>query len=102
MSAAKRPPIRTRWLHCDYGAGKKTWIKIGIVKNPKEAHGYIHDCIRIQIRSGWKGQEDIDFSVRIDEAQSMACGFGYALLAITGRHTKELSNFVEALKKGTL
>jgi hypothetical protein len=32
----------------------------------------------------------------------MACGFGYALLAITGRHTKELSSFVEALKKGTL
>lgn len=101
-SANKKPPIRTKWLHCDYGPNNKTWIKIGIVKNPKEAHGYVHDCIRIQIRSAWKGQDDIDFSVRIDEAQSIACGFGYALLAITAAPTKEMLNFVEAMKKGTL
>lgn len=97
-----RPYPRTKWLHCDYGASQKTWIKIGIVRNPKQAYGYVHDCIRIQIRSGWKGQGDIDFSIRIDEAQSIAAGFNYSLLAITGRHTKELKAFVKAMGNGTL
>lgn len=66
---------RTRWYYHDKGDGG-TFIRAGFVRN---AHadpevGYGHDCIRLQIRSGWEGQDDIDICVRLDEAASISAG----------------------------
>ena len=67
---------RTIWKYLDKGdAG--TFIRVGYVRNSAQAHdeGYPHDCIRLQIRSHWEGQGDIDIMVRLDEAASLAAGF---------------------------
>ncbi len=65
---------RTHWLYTDKG-DKGTFIRVGYTRNSQADHeGYVHDCIRIQIRSDWEGQGDIDFSVRLDEAASISAG----------------------------
>lgn len=66
---------RTRWYHHDKGSGG-TFIRAGYVRNAASDSEiqYEHDCIRLQIRSGWEGQDDIDICVRIDEAASIASG----------------------------
>jgi hypothetical protein len=63
---------RTKWYYTDKGAAG-TFIRAGFVRNAK-AHGYEHDCIRLQIRSFWDGQGDIDIMVRLDEASSISAG----------------------------
>ncbi len=69
-----KPKHRTAWKFTDKGADN-TFIRVGFVHNSAAAHGgYEHDTIRLQIRSAWDGQGDIDFCVRLDEAASIASG----------------------------
>ena len=68
---------RVKWYYHDKGdAG--TFIRTGFVRNSEadcDVEGkYPHDCIRLQIRSHWKGQDDIDLLIRLDEASSIAAG----------------------------
>lgn len=67
---------RTIWKYFDKG-DQGTFIRVGYVRNSKDCHheGYPLDFIRLQIRSHWEGQEDIDILVRLDEAASLAAGF---------------------------
>ena len=64
---------RTKWYYTDKDKSGETFIRAGFVRNAK-AEGYEHDCIRLQIRSHWEGQGDIDFLVRLDEAASISAG----------------------------
>jgi hypothetical protein len=69
-----KPKHRTSWKYTDKGS-KGTFIRVGFVSNSEAAHdGYHHDSIRLQIRSDWEGQGDIDFCVRLDEASSISAG----------------------------
>lgn len=75
---------RTKWYYTDKG-DQGTFIRCGFVRNAADAHEskYEYDCIRLQIRSHWAGQEDIDFFVRIDEAASIASGLALIASKIT-------------------
>ncbi len=68
---------RTKWYYHDKGADG-TFIRAGFVRNSESDSDvvgkYPHDCIRLQIRSHWKGQDDIDLLIRLDEASSIAAG----------------------------
>ena len=93
---------RTRWYYFDKGdAG--TFIRAGFVRNAAEGNesNYEHDCIRLQIRSAWDGQEDIDFCVRLDEAASISSGLSLIAAKIASgscgkRNLKSHSKAVES------
>ncbi len=95
---------RTVWKYIDKGNGG-TFIKIGFVRSSESAHaGYKYDCIRIHIRSGWEGAEDLDFCVRLDEASSISAGFSKVCAdMLMGKYGKrDVKNHAEALEKKLL
>ena len=96
---------RTKWYYHDKGSNG-TFIRAGFVRNAvsdKEV-AYEHDCIRLQIRSAWEGQDDIDICVRIDEAASIASGLSLIAAKMTdgtcGR--KALHRHAKAIKENNL
>ena len=97
---------RTKWYYTDKG-DQGTFIRAGFVRNAESdsaTDGYGHDCIRLQIRSGWEGQEDIDFMVRLDEAASIASGLSLiaAKMAAGESGSKALARHAKAVKAGEL
>jgi hypothetical protein len=83
-----------------------TFIRAGFVRNAAEANEskYEHDCIRLQIRSAWDGQEDIDFCVRLDEAASIASGLSLiaAKIAAGSCGKGNLKSHAKAVQKNAL
>lgn len=97
---------RTKWYYTDKGAGG-TFIRAGFVSDPEarpKAEGYKHDCIRLQIRSAWDGQGDIDFFVRLDEAASISAGLSLiaAKMADGTLGVKALKRHAAAVEGGNL
>lgn len=92
---------RTKWLHVDYGHKKETWIKIGLLSNP-ETQGYKYDCVRMQVKTAWGKQDDLDFCVRLDEASSISAGFIKVLDYVLQNGAKELHQYVKGHKGGKL
>ena len=96
---------RTKWYYHDKGTGG-TFIRAGYVRNaasdPEVQYG--HDCIRLQIRSGWEGQEDIDICVRIDEAASIASGLALIAAKMSDGTCgkKALKRHAHAVERNTL
>jgi hypothetical protein len=95
----------TKWYYTDPG-GSGTFIRAGFVRNSAEGDNgeYPHDCIRLQIRSAWEGQGDIDFCVRLDEAASISSGLSMIAAKIAsgvcGR--KNLHGHAKAVKNKSL
>ena len=94
---------RTRWYHTDFGPNGSTWIKVGVVNNPKSAVGYTHDCVRLQVRSDHGTPETtIDHYIRLDEAASLSTGLTKCLERLLTKNNKHLQNFARAVKEKKL
>ncbi len=74
---------RTKWYYTDKERSGATFIRAGFVRNAKIETGYEHDCIRLQIRSAWDGQGDIDMLIRLDEAASISAGLSMVAAKMT-------------------
>lgn len=106
MATKTKKRARCRWYYVDKGAGG-TFIRAGFVSDPEarpNAGGYKHDCIRLQIRSAWDGQGDIDFFVRLDEAASISAGLSLiaAKMADGTIGLKALKRHAAAVEGGNL
>lgn len=97
---------RTKWYYTDKDRSGETFIRAGYVRNSEQDHeeGYKHDCIRLQIRSHWDGQEDIDFLIRLDEAASIASGLSLVAAKIADGTCgkKSLLRHARAVKENAL
>jgi hypothetical protein len=96
---------RTKWYYTDKG-DQGTFIRVGFVRNSDGLTGnkYAHDCIRLQIRSAWEGEEDTDFCVRLDEAASIASGLALiaAKIASGACGKLNLKNHSKAVQENSL